>query len=249
MKKNEYHVMCEAEQTHWWFAGKRILVQDVLETATWKKSSPIAILDIGCGTGMILDLLTYYGCPYGMDFSTEALRFSKAKGQNRLTCSDANIAIPFKDDVFSAITCLDVLEHLDNDRRAVEEMYRICAPGGLVIITVPAFDEQWSAHDVALHHKRRYTKPRLQRITAGLRWDVLELHYYNSALFIPILAIRKFRALVRSGDVPNSDFYLPLPRFLNTLLAEFYKMEIRCLRHLDLPFGVSLLMVLRKADG
>jgi SAM-dependent methyltransferase len=163
-----------------------------------------------------------------------------------VACADAGQPLPFRNDVFSAITCLDVLEHLDNDLGLLEEMLRICKPEGYIIITVPALDILWSVHDEALHHKRRYT---LKQILANVRrpdCSVIKASYFNTILFLPILIVRKLKSLLPNKKELESDFFMPMPGYVNSLLKSLFIFEISFSKSLSLPFGVSLLLVIKK---
>jgi SAM-dependent methyltransferase len=194
-------------------------------------------------------VLKNYGKVLGMDIAPEALKLAKRRGLSQLVRSDMNAAIPCKDNTFDVVTCLDVLEHLNDDRKAMKEVFRICKPGRFVIITVPAFDIQWSPHDVALHHIRRYTRTLLLKTITGLDFKILKSSYYNTILFFPVLAVRKLKNLfIKEKKDSKSDFFIPLPGWLNRFLTSIIKTEIRFLKKCSFPFGISLFLVLRKDD-
>jgi len=245
METNEYTIMADVEDTYWWFVGRRFLLERLLDAVSSAEGHPQSI-DIGCGTGSVLNVLTGYGAAYGVDASQTALTACRDRGFDRIARCDVNRSLPFRDNSFQFITCLDVLEHIEHDRRLVREMTRICAPGGMVMVTVPALDALWSMHDEALHHRRRYTLCRLQQLTVGLNCTVALISYFNTMLFLPILCIRKIRDTLRQGAPPKSDFYISIPAGINQLLTVLFKAEMALLSHLRLPFGVSLLMVLQK---
>ena len=248
MEKNEYEMMYRLETSYWWFLGKHFLVRDQFETLKLESLSPCSILDIGSGTGANLDALEKFGTVYGVEQSPEAIGFLKKRGARNIICSDANETLPFRDGTFSAVTCLDVLEHLDRDAFLLQEMLRVCRPKGYLFITVPAFKAFWSPHDAALHHRRRYTKERMLRRVRGLEGAVVKTSYYNMLLSVPILAIRKLKSALSPGDQSRSDFYLSLPGFLNRALALLFKLEIVFLRYVHFPFGVSLLVIFQKNE-
>jgi len=249
MEKHEYKVMYDIEQTYWWFVGKQFLVRTILKQLCRWRPKEIRILDIGCGTGIILKLLAHFGIPFGTELSPEAIQFLRQRGLNLIVRSDANGPMPFKSNAFSVITCLDVLEHLDDDISLLEEMLRICKPGGRVIITVPALQILWSPHDAALHHKRRYTKKQILNKMRHLNGQVVKCSYYNAALLLPILAVRRVKTYCRDQKGVQSDFFMKMPGWLNRALAMLFVFEIGVLKHLDLPLGVSLLLILQKPDG
>ncbi|MBW2028487.1 MAG: class I SAM-dependent methyltransferase [Deltaproteobacteria bacterium] len=248
MENEEYKIMHILEQTHWWFAGKQFLVEEILSRfASMNMSSQKRkVLDVGCGTGIILKVLEKFGTPYGVELSPQAIEFLKKRDLERIACADANQSIPFKSGTFTIITCLDVLEHLDNDLGLMEEMLRVCKPGGYIFVTVPAFGALWSGHDVALHHKRRYARNKLLEVIGNLRCTVEKASYYNTVLFPLILIIRKSRSLFMPKEDVQSDLFIPVPALLNWALKLLFKAEIRCLRFMSFPFGVSIMLLLKK---
>jgi SAM-dependent methyltransferase len=176
----------------------------------------------------------------------EAIRFLKRRALDLIVRSDANDALPFRDEAFSVITCLDVMEHLDKDVDLVQEMFRICRPGGHVILTVPAFQAFFSVHDKVLHHRRRYTKIRLVAIIKKTDFRVVKISYYNMMMSLPIMVIRKFKASWLAQGDSHSDLSIELPLLVNKALTYFYRAEIALLGFLSYPFGVSLVAVLQK---
>ena len=241
--------MFDIEQSYWWFVGKQFLVKNILRRCSLNRLKKNRILDIGSGTGIILKLLEGYGIAFGVDFSADAIRFLKRRDLHFVVRSDASLSIPFKEDVFSVITCLDVLEHIDDDFTLINEMIRVCEPRGHIILTVPAFNALWSPHDSALEHRRRYTRNQMLKRISQLNCAVIKSSYYNTALFLPILAVRKLKPFLSDKQRIESDFFIPIPRWLNTLLALLYMAEIACLQFLNFPFGVSLLLILKKSKG
>ena len=248
MEYDEYKIMSDIEDSYWWFVGKQCLAESMFKNYCLDVPGDIRVLDIGCGTGGILKLMRKYGAVCGIDFSLTALELSKQSGCGCLVCSDVGRHIPFKDNTFTAVTCFDVMEHLDNEWTLLEETLRICKPGGHIIITVPAFNVLWSAHDKALHHKRRYTRQQMLRRIDRLDCSVIKSSYFNILLFIPILVSRKLKGFLDRGKPPRSDFFMKLPGWINTVLRVLYTAEIVCLSRLNFPFGVSLLVVLQKPE-
>jgi SAM-dependent methyltransferase len=249
MEDNEYRIMYQMEQSYWWFLGKQHLVRDQLSRLLRGANSQQRILDIGSGTGIILKSLNDLGKAYGTDVSWKAIDFLKRRNLPRIVCADANRPLPFKAHSFSVVTCLDVLEHLDHDFALLEEMLRVCREGAYILITVPAFHLFWSPHDVALHHKRRYTRKEILESVRHLNCKVVAVSYYNFLFSIPILVIRKARALFSEKDHAQSDFFINLPGILNRLFAFLFKAEISLIRFLRYPFGISLFLILEKAGG
>lgn len=240
MNVDEYEKMYRIEATHWWSVGKRRIIQDIL---TRLNANTGKILDLGCGTGFTMEMFKNYGCVTGVDNSEHALKFCTLRGKLRLIQADIEKQLPFKQAMFDTVFAFDVLEHLNNDAACLNELYRVCKKGSYLIITVPAYQFMWSRHDVSLHHKRRYSKKALIKAVQDAGFTLKKLSYFNTILFPIILAFRIshiFRKEVKS------DFYLPIPSFINWILLLLFNMEKYFLRKIDLPFGLSLLCIARK---
>ena len=246
MENEEFDIMYKTEQSHWWFRGKQDILRRSLCTLSKKTSEKNKILDIGAGTGVVLKVLQDFGETFGIEHSLHAIKYLKDRGLKQIICADANQSIPFKNDTFTFITCLDVLEHLEKDVELLNEMVRISKPGGYIIVAVPAFKMFWSQHDIALHHKRRYTKKQLLRILKKIDCQIIKVTYYNIILSLPILAVRKFKTIFHRNKPIQSDVFMNFPNFLNILFGFLYKAEIWCLKFINFPFGVSILFVLKK---
>ena len=245
MEASEYKIMYDIESTYWWFRGKQFLI-DMLLSNHLKEDRSNRALDIGAGTGFTLELLQRYGTAYGVELSTVAIHMLRQRGLNFIVRSDADEPIPFKSDAFSAVTCLDVLEHLENDSGLLEEMVRVCKPGGIIFITVPAMPFLWSRHDEALHHKRRYIKKQLLNQIAPFKCSVIKVSYFNASLFAPIAAVRKLKSYWKEDKEAKSDFFMPLPGWVNRVLSFLYTTELKFLRIANFPFGVSIMLIVQK---
>lgn len=246
MENDEYKISYDLEESYWWFVGKQFLMRDNLKKLAFNRGKNEKILDIGCGTGIVLKILEKFGTAVGMEISREAIHFLRKRGLKLIACSDANQSIPFKSDTFSTITCLDVLEHLDNDFSLLREAGRVCKPGGHIFLTVPAFNILWGVHDEALHHKRRYTLKQILKKIDPLDFIVIKASYYNICFFPLIFACRKINRFLSRKKYAQSDFFLPLPQWFNNILILFYTVELKLLRSFRFPFGVSLLLILQK---
>ena len=253
MEQREYALMYEMESHHWWFQGSRRVLLDTARRH-WPRSRPgrpLRLLDLGCGTGLTLDL---FGREpgvhvHGLDLSPSALGFCRQRGLERLVCGSMD-AVPFATDTFDVVTALDVIEHIDDDLAALREVARVLRPGGMALVAVPAHPWLFSDHDRALHHVRRYRRRELRErlAAAGLRTDFES--YYNALLFPAVAAMRLLQRGAKvlrgapDGQAPRSDVHLPAAP-LNALLRELFAGEGRWLARHRLPFGVSLVAVAR----
>jgi SAM-dependent methyltransferase len=207
------------------------------------------VLDVGCGTGAMLAHLSRYGRVLGVDADAAAIRFCRRRGVREVRHVPPG-PLPFAGGSFGLVTALDVIEHVPDDAAAVREITRVLTPGGVALITVPAFPILWGRQDEIAHHLRRYRARDLRALVEGADLELLELSHFNTVLFAPIAAIRLARRLARrrpaDGDL-RSDFAMTRPGRLNDLLARLFAAEAPLVARRRLPFGVSILALARKA--
>lgn len=232
-----YRVESEVEAEHWWFAGRRRLF------ARYLKRAPVNahVLDVGCGTGANLQLLSDMQFKaVGLDANSEAIRFCAAKGLSARLGSATDL--PFPDQTFDVVLATDVIEHLEDDAKALREIARVLKKGGLAIITVPAFKSLWGRQDEIAHHKRRYLKRDLLHTVRISDLKPLQSFYFNYLLFLPILAVR--RAIAAGvGVVPAGGEGELNPPALNWLLSRIFAFDVATAHLVRPPFGVSIFVL------
>jgi SAM-dependent methyltransferase len=225
---------------HWWWRAREVVVLDVLRSLRPKPGS--SILDVGCGDAVSFQALSEFGTVLGIEVDENLLDPS---GPYRTRISTRPLGDPVYDDPswhFDLITALDVIEHIDDDRRAVSSLIAMLRPGGLLVVTVPAFELLWDEHDEINHHRRRYTAAGLRKTLDGAGLDLLQVRYLFRGLFIPKLMVRLVNA-GRSRKVSQAG--IPRPA-INTALRHLCVLENRLLEHVPLPFGTSVIGVARK---
>ena len=261
MNPEEYERMHALETDYWWFVGRRALIARLLD-ATRPLLRPEApqLVDIGCGTGANLPMLQQAVAPdgavYGLDFSPLALQWARAQGdldgengpQVHLSQGDA-LALPLRDGCADIVTMLDVLEHLSDDAKALSEVRRILQPGGALVLSVPAYQHLWSAHDEALHHFRRYEKSGLNRVLTGAGFRVWRLSFAMSVMppiawfwrrFILPFAARRPRDASRHSQ---GAVLPPVSPLINQMLVRYVGAEGKIIARRPLRFGTSLVAV------
>jgi SAM-dependent methyltransferase len=245
----EYERMYSMEDSYWWFQGRLAIVQSLLDRYLPEQPRPGRVLDVGCGTGLILKTLDKWE-PTGIDFSHLALEFSRRRGARNLIQGNV-VELPFADNSLDLILALDLIEHIEDDRRIVAEFHRVLRPGGCLIATVPAHQFLWSDHDIALHHFRRYSYKGFRRLLRGAGFRPLKYSYGISFTYYPIVAFRMLQRFwqrshgVESPARPRTHL-IPLPWFINQPLIKVLELEALLLRHINLPIGVSLMTLCRK---
>jgi SAM-dependent methyltransferase len=244
MEAHLYEEMARTEDHHWWFRGRRNVIEAVLRE-NLAAAPERRILDIGCGTGGNLPLLQQFGRVEGMEGASEALALCRKRLGADFPLHQGLIPDDLPAGPFDVVTAFDVLEHIPDAVGALQGIRRVLRPEGLLVLTVPAFGFLWSEHDEVHHHQRRYTVDmltgELQAAGLHLRWS----SYFNSLLFPPIAAVRllqkmapKRRNTLRS-DVESGQGS-PLA---NKVLEALFSAERHVVPHVSLPFGVSLVAV------
>ncbi|MBK8315429.1 MAG: class I SAM-dependent methyltransferase [Acidobacteria bacterium] len=244
MRPVNYEVMFDVEDDHWWFVGRRAIVFALIDDALQKSAavSRRIILDIGCGTGATMDHLKRYGEVQGIDLSELPLRFSRKRGHSRVMLASAT-ELPFADNSFDLLTALDVIEHLDDDVRGLGEIRRVLKPGAPAVIFVPAFQALWGPNDDQSGHKRRYRLEGLKSAATAAGLTIEHISYANIAMFLPIWIGRKILQLFGREEQAENRINNPL---INKLLSRIFTSEAGWLRRRSLPFGVSIVCVVRK---
>jgi SAM-dependent methyltransferase len=235
------------EDQHWWFRWRYELITQLIgELGT---SPDFRILDAGCGTGQMLKHLEQLGDPIGIDTSAQAIAFAQSRGAKSLVRGSI-AAVPFPNATFDCVVALDVIEHVDDDQNILKALHNVTKPGGHLIVTVPAYQLLWSEHDDINHHKRRYTAGQIRRVIEEAGFTVNRISYCNTVFFLPIFAIRKFKNLLRKARTTNGVHQESLnsdlgdyPEFMNQAAFRVMQAENFAMRHVDLPFGVSILAV------
>jgi SAM-dependent methyltransferase len=238
--------MLELDEHHWWYRGRREIVRTELDRLELPEDAEI--LDAGCGSGRELQDLVAYGTVHGVELDPDAASYADSRGLGEVKVGAVE-ELPWDDAMFDLITCLDVLEHVPDDRRALIELRRVCKPGGWLLVTVPAYPSLWSLHDRANHHFRRYSRGTLRHSTRDAGWELSRLTAFNSILLAPAALVR----LVQRSRVPDSAYSPELelvPSWLNGLLERPLRAEARWLgRGRTLPAGLSLMALLKNSGS
>ena len=244
MQQHTYAIMDEVEGSHWWFVGRRAILETFLRKITAAASgqlSDVSILDVGCGTGANLEMLSQFGKAEGVDVSDDALEFCKRKG---LTAQKGLAEkLPFGDESFDITTALDVVEHLDDDVAGLKEMFRVTKKGGHSLIFVPAFMWLWGVQDDISHHSIRYTKKQIIERVEQAGFTVERATYANFTFFTPILVGRTLMKV--TGIKPESENNVNVSA-LNGFFGKLLSAERFWLKNFDFPLGVSIVLTARK---
>lgn len=231
---------------HWWYQGRRAVLQSVLERAI-SGSAGFAdreILEVGAGSGAVTSILRHFGSVTACEPDATARSFL-AERHPDVTVLGADVSHLDGLGTFDLVAAFDVIEHLDDDIGAVRILRQHTTPRGTVALSVPALELLWGPHDTVNDHRRRYTRAQLARTMERAGLEVERVTYFNTLLF-PIVALTRIarRALRADSTTATSDFEMP-PDLVNRALAALFSFEGRLLQSIDLPVGVSLVAVAR----
>jgi SAM-dependent methyltransferase len=235
------------DEHHWWYRGRRRIIRAELDRLPLRADT--RVLDAGCGSGRTLVELVDYGAVSGLELNAEAAELARGRDLGEVVVGRLE-ELPWAEETFDLITCLDVIEHVPDDVEALVELRRVCRPGGWLLVTVPAYQALWSRHDEANHHFRRYSRRSLRRAAVTAGWTVKRMTAFNSVLLAPAAAVRVAQRRLGPPNGYTSDLDLG-PAWLNDVLEWPLTLEAGWLgRGRTLPAGLSLLALLwRPATG
>lgn len=238
MDRVVYDRMAAHDTTHWWYRARREILSDYL-AREGNLPQGARVLEIGCGTGHNLPMLAQFGDVDAIEIDETAA----AMASERLGKKVGSAPLPELEGVepgsYDLVAVLDVVEHVEDDVAALKAMAQALKSGGKILITVPAHQWMWSAHDVVNHHKRRYSKKTLAAAldAAGLKWN--KIGYFNSLLFPVAVAARFAGKLMGKDDSDDS----PPARPLNALFEKIFEAERHLVGRMPLPPGLSLIVL------
>lgn len=244
MKTSEYETMYRVEDVHWWYRGLRAMLKNALENS--ESPGSLGILDVGCGTGANLGLLSHLGEAIGVDISRNALRCSSARGLTSIAGADA-CCLPFADEHFDYVVMMDVLYHkmVPDKLGVLSEARRVLKPGGTLLLNVPAYQWLFSSHDEAIHTDKRFTRSEVRRLLQSADLAPIRVTYWNTLLFPPIVLLRLWRRGNESGE---SDLGGYSEGIIERTFGAILGLERLLLKLMNLPFGLSIFATARKPE-
>jgi len=238
MERVVYETMAEVDRRHWWYVARREIIAALIRRNV-RPPANAQILELGCGTGHNLAMLGEFGHVDALELDDGA----RAVAEKRLGRTVMSAPLPELAGVperhYDLIGAFDVIEHIDDDAASLASIGTKLKPGGKFIMTVPAHKWMWSAHDVANHHKRRYSKRALEKLFEASPLKLEAMGYFNSLLF-PVAVAQRLSSKVRGKD--EADLAMP-PAALNAALEKVFAAERHLVGRLPLPPGLSLFAV------
>jgi len=242
MERKVYDQMAQLDSRHWWFTARRRILDGIIERIV-RPPSDARILELGAGTGHNLAMLSRFGQVEASELDPGARKLASERlGRPVLEAALPDLSM-FPAESYDVVALLDVLEHVTDDLGSLRAIHQLLKPGGALLLTVPINPWMWSAHDVAHHHHRRYRKAEIRKLAEEAGYGIELLSPFNSLLFPPIAAVRLAGKLTGKDD---SDDAMPSPA-VNKILDTVFGLERSLIGRLPMPFGVSLVAVLRRS--
>ncbi len=241
MERKVYDQMADLDSRHWWFTARHRILDGIIERIV-RPPSNARILELGAGTGHNLAMLSRFGRVEASELDPGARELASQRlGRPVVEATLPDLSM-FSAKTYDLIALLDVLEHVPDDKGSLDAILERLKPGGALLLTVPINPWMWTAHDVAHHHHRRYRKQEIRKLALDSGYEIELLSPFNSLLFPPIAAVRLMGKLTGKDD---SDDAMPSPP-VNKALDLIFGLERELVGRVPLPFGVSLVAVLRR---
>ena len=232
----------ELFERHWWWRAKEAYL-----LAKLRKIVPQGgfgpILDVGCGNGLFFDELRAFGDPEGVEINGSIV---DDRGYSR-----GHIYVePFGSDFrpgkrYGLILMADVLEHFAEPSDSLRHAASLLADGGLLAITVPAFNCLWTFHDDVNHHLTRFTRRGLREVLGKSNLVTARLEYFHHWLF-PLKLLVRLAEVGRSAPVNGR--FATVPRWpINGVMLGLCRVEHALFRNLPVPFGSSLFALVQRS--
>jgi len=246
-----YNQFLTLEKTHWWFIGRRRIFFHLLRKQL-PKANNLKILDLGCGFGGMLDGLSDFGQPMGMEIDMESAQFCKKRGYREI-CLGSGYTLPIKKNSLDLITLFDAIEHIEDDEKVIEQCAGVLKPNGHIMITVPAYQFLYADNDRLAMHLRRYTLSRLKKLVTNAGFDVIKGSYFNVILFpliLPAVLMLKLKQKIRGPLKPDqtgtTNLSYQYPKPIKVLLERILSWERHLLSFISAPLGHSILLIAKK---
>lgn len=247
MENNTYNSIFQSEDSHWWFVGRRKYVNRLLAHFL-PDNALLEMCEVGCGSGGNLSMLASYGIVDAMEMDELALDRARQRNVKR-SRKYAQGWLPDNMKLtgpYDAVVALDVIEHIEDDVQSLEVIGATLKSSGILVITVPAYQWMWSAHDEANHHKRRYSRPELKKRLEQAGFDVLYASYFNTLMFPVAVLVRIIQRILPRNRALIDEFKMPAPA-VNRLLIWLFGLESKLSGRVKIPFGLSISIVAKRS--
>jgi SAM-dependent methyltransferase len=231
------------ESSNWWYAARYEKI--VREVGPLLGSS---CLEIGPGSGLVARWASQRAKYAAIEHDAAQVHALCKAGLN--VAEGSAERLPFPTASFDSFLAFDVLEHVQDDARAISEAFRVLKPGGYAIISVPVCKAIFSSHDISVSHKRRYEREEIIAKLKSAGFTIERGFFWNAILFPAVYARRRFLpdAPQPKGQSDAPEVFSPPPA-LNMLLLAILRFENFISQWLQMPFGLSYFVIARKPSA
>jgi ubiquinone/menaquinone biosynthesis C-methylase UbiE len=246
MKAEYYSEYYHLERENWWFMARKEILRDQI-IKLFPGKNDLRILNVGAAFGASTIMLQEFGKTDSIEYNKDCCDF--VNENYKLNFIHGSITeLPFDDNEFDLVCAFDVVEHVENDRLAIQELHRVCKPGGYTFTTVPAFKYLWSEHDVINEHVRRYTMKNYLQLFDQQKAKIYFKSYFNFFLFFPVAIYRLINSLIKKRNaISKSDHSKITNNTISKILYGIFRSETNFLkRGIRFPVGISIMIISRK---
>lgn len=245
MDYNDFLLQKEGGDLHFWYKARKELINNLCASISDGKKNAL-ILDVGSGLGEEIDILKQFGQVTALDKNKNVKPHIEAKGVDFLEADLEKYDLP--KNFYDYICCLDIIEHLKDDRAALKNIKNAIKPGGYLLFTVPAYNFLFSPHDIAMGHFRRYNKSDIKEKILSGGFEIIRIGCWNSLLFPAAAFFRLckiFLSKINKNKSPQSDAK-PFNKIINKLFYEILSWETKLSKHFSFPFGLTIFGIVKK---
>lgn len=235
MEKRAFEILEESTQS-WWYAGREAIIARALKPFMAGKQGKV--LDFGAGQGGMQHFLSNYGNVFAYEKDKDAVAKAATRGYEAVYTEESEVG---QKPLYTLIGAFDVLEHIEDDAAAASMLSGLLLPGGILVVSVPAYNFLWSEHDVINHHFRRYTRAGITSLLGSAGFTVQYCTYWNFLLFPLAVIVRLFN---KTGEGAFN-----LPRAIDRLLTGLLRAESLIIPALSFPCGSGIVVVARKNNS
>ncbi len=243
MQEIVYHTNYKLENEYWWFVARNRIVKTLFKKYIKPKDNSY-VLDFGIGTGGFASLLNPEYNVIGLDMSKTALEYSEKRGIDNLFHGLLE-DFPKDEHNIHAITALDVIEHIEDDKDITAQLFNTLQKDGYLVATVPAYQWMWSKHDEIHMHYRRYNKNNFNEILKNAGFEIVFSSYFNTLLFLPAYLKRMFDRITGAEKKITEPVEEVAPA-INSIFTNIFLTEKDILKEFSLPFGLSIITIAKK---